>query len=86
MIIRVNVNDYAEVTLTTTGARTLNAYNQELVDLFIAKQVDPSLRSKTDYKAGDVFKQQMWCLFNIFGKDFDLGSEAPWDLCEMRIQ
>lgn len=85
LIRAVNVNDYAEVTLTQKGAETLNAYNKEFVDFFLQRNINTTLKSKTDYREGDVFKQQMWCLFNIFGKDFALGGECPWKFCEMRI-
>lgn len=71
-----NVNDYVKVELTELGANVLNKHNARSNESMAAIGID--LVSKTDYKAGDWYKDQFWSILRLFGEHFILGSEAPF--------
>ena len=71
-----NVNDYVKVELTELGANILNKHNARSNENMAAIGID--LVSKTDYKAGDWYKDQFWSILRLFGEHFILWSEAPF--------
>lgn len=77
--IQFNINEYCSFALTGTGAEILNKHNSESNARFEQLAID--LRLKTDYKADDVFKDQLWSVMRLFGGDCDLGKEAPFKYC-----
>lgn len=78
MKIEINLNDTVEVTLTEKGAEV---YNKYLEGSYMYRQ---GLREQK--KAGDVLKEQLWHMFQVFGPHIHLGNQAPFDLCEIRLK
>ena len=77
--VQFNINEYCSFTLTQTGAEILNKHNSESNARF--EQLGIDLRLKTNYKADDMFKDQLWSIMRLFGGDCDLGKEAPFKYC-----
>lgn len=82
--VQFNINEYCSFTLTATGAEILNKHNCESNARF--EQIGIDLRLKTDYKAYDVFKEQLWSVMRLFGGDCELGKEAPFQYCLITLQ
>lgn len=68
-MIEIDLNDTVSVELTEWGAAYLNATN-----IFKEITTTQKYHYKTDYKAGDVYKSQLWELILEFkdGIRFDL--------------
>lgn len=66
-LIEIDLNDTVSVELTEWGATYLNAMNT------FKNIINPHCHYKTDYKAGDVYKKQLWQLILEFkdGIKFD---------------
>ena len=64
---KIDLNDTVSVELTEWGATYLNAMNT------FKNIINPHCHYKTDYKAGDVYKNQLWQLILEFkdGIKFD---------------
>lgn len=83
--MKINLNQQATVILTQRGADILNADN---------KENNKKLHTfgygnlyKEDYKEGDSYKGQLWCLFETFGGDkMSLGCMAFADCCEIDVE
>lgn len=77
-----NINDWWFVTLTEKGAETLNKlhrkYHEEYPGL--------ALGLRTDYKAGEEYKQQGWSMMQIFSEDIGLGLQAPFLYCKIVVE
>ena len=56
----MELNDVVEVTLTQEGANIINKGNKASISYF------PSLKLRTDYKAGDKYKTELHDLFYKF--------------------
>lgn len=79
-----NFNDNVEVTLSKRGAAMLNAYNlHRMGELYAIPSI--KIKLKVDYKAGDKYTQQMWCLFEMFGPGISLGAQAPFEGCRLSL-
>ena len=76
MDIQFNINEYVSVKLTATSAEILNQKNKDSNERF--QQLGIDLQCKTDYRAGDTFKDQFWGMFQLFGPRMKLGMEAPF--------
>lgn len=75
-----NMNDKVAIVLTANGAKIINAHhvkvNEMLSEYIKYKNVEPYA---TDYKEGDVFEGQMWCIFECFkGSYWHLGADVPF--------
>lgn len=68
-----NMNDSIAVVLTKRGAEMLNDYNKASNRRFPKCYPDA-----TDYKEGDVFEGQMWCIFERFPDKWHIGADAPF--------
>lgn len=55
----MELNDQVQVKLTASGASRLNVANM------LDKIGRPSY--KINYKEGDIYKDQLWRIFNVFG-------------------
>lgn len=77
--VQFNINDYCSFILTGTGAAILNEHNHQS-NLNLEK-FGIILKSRTDYKAGDTFKDQFWSVMRLFGPELGLGKEAPFNTC-----
>lgn len=66
------VNDVVAAKLTRRGAFMINEQNRELMYRF------PQQKLKCDYRCGDLYEQYLWVLMKHFGREFDLGKEAPF--------
>ena len=81
---KFNINSSVEVILTEFGAKVLNEkwHNMKMV-------IDEGLRalfnSIPTYKAGDVYRSQLWQLMQDFGDNMYNGNEVPFKNCEMYI-
>lgn len=72
-----NMNDAVVIVLTAHGARLLNAYHKS-VNERLAKFRDAE-KYATDYKEGDVFEGQLWCIFECFNDyNWHIGADAPF--------
>lgn len=60
-LIEIDLNDTVSVELTEWGATYLNATN-----IFKETTITQRCHYKTDYKAGDVYKTQLWQLILEF--------------------
>ena len=69
-----DLNDTVKVTLTEKGAEILNGYYEKLLADF------PMVRTKRvhEYKPGDTFETQFWCLFERFGSFIDVAATKPF--------
>ena len=83
MQVKFNINDYCSVILTGTGAAILNKNNTESNRKF--SQLGIQLTCKTDYQKGDAFEDQFWSMFQLFGSHMQLGTEAPFDSCQITL-
>ncbi len=77
-----NVNDYVKVELTQLGADILNRNNAKSNASMTFVGIDLAL--KTDYKAGEWYKDQFLDILRLFGDYFILGSEAPFMYYEVK--
>lgn len=70
----MELNDQAKVTLTAYGASVLNEDNE------LWKKRYPNVFSseKTDYKKGDVYVNQLWCILGRFTDSFQAGHQMPF--------
>lgn len=73
MEIEINLNDSVSVNLSERGAEILNKYFKQFI---ITK----------NYKAGDVFKTELWDLMNIFGHYMIMGFDIPFESCNLKIE
>jgi len=71
----ITPNDTVNVTLTATGAETLNDLNKRANTGFLLRS---TVRFRTDYTDGEVYRDQLWHLFKVFGDKLDLGLVAPF--------
>jgi len=78
--MKINLNQIATVVLTKEGADRLNEIN--------LRYLNPALfhSLKTDYKEGDIYKAQLWSLFQDFGSMISLGSKVPFACCEIELK
>lgn len=73
--MRIHPNDTVYVTLTATGAATLNDLNRRANTGFLLRS---SVRFRIDYKEGEIYSDQLWHLMKVFGDKCDLGREVPF--------
>lgn len=73
-MIEIDLNDTVSVELTEWGATYLNATN-------IFKEITTTQKChyKTDYKAGDVYKNQLWELILEFKDGIRFDKEKPFN-------
>ena len=77
-----NLNDAVTVTLTERGAHILNIVNRDR-----QAALPPAARSeKPIYRAGDVYKNQVWGLMEIFGLHTGLGQQSPFLNAEVTLK
>ena len=73
--IVITPNDTVHVTLTATGADTLNDLNKRANTGFLLRS---TVRFRTDYIEGEVYRDQLWHIFKVFGDKLDLGLVVPF--------
>jgi len=79
--MNLNINERVSVTLTASGAATCNANEDYFADR--SKHLEwfaPKYKSE-----GDVLKEQLWHLFQIFGSSMKMGFEVPFKDCIITI-
>lgn len=79
----MNINTICKITLTTKGAEWANKYNSEKLqsfsnsnyhfDLDILEKIYP-----TNLKSNDILELSLWEIMVIFGKYFDICTDAPF--------
>lgn len=74
-IVKISPNDTVHVTLTATGADTLNELNRKANTGFLLRS---TVRLRTDYAEGEVLRDQLWHIFKVFGDKLDLGLVVPF--------
>lgn len=72
----IHPNDTVHVTLTATGADTLNDLNRKANTGFLLRS---TVRFRTDYTEGEVYRDQLWHIFKVFGDKLDLGLSVPFN-------
>lgn len=73
----MELNDQVTIVLTETGAKILNKYNVKM------QQLSPTLNLDIVYKAGDVYRDQLWSLFNVFKEDCCIGGTVIFTNLEL---
>lgn len=73
----MELSDTVLIKLTAFGADILNDINAQM------QRHCPDLNWKTDYKAGDYYKTELWSLFNDFGENCCAGSEIVFTNLEL---
>ena len=66
MKFEININDAAEVVLSEYGAQVYNKYHERYT------HYRPEIVSK-----GDVLREQLWRLMQVFGPAIHLGQQSP---------
>lgn len=75
--MNININDSVSVTLTPSGAEIWNAKEEDTFERF--KHMEWFVPK---YKqSGDVLKEQLWHLFQVFGSSIHLGGDVPFENC-----
>ena len=83
--MKINLNDMCTVALSEAGAAHLNNINKHSNDVFDNKSTI-AYRAKTDYIKGDMYRNQLWNIMEIFGPIIGLGLDAPFVNCEINIK
>lgn len=73
-MIEIDLNDTVSVELTEWGATYLNATN-----IFKETTITQRCHYKTDYKAGDVYKNQLWQLILELKDGIRFDKEKPFN-------
>ena len=73
--IVIHPNDTVHVTLTATGADTLNDLNKRANTGFLLRS---TVRFRTDYTEGEVYRDQLHHIMKVFGSGCDLGLILPF--------
>ena len=74
--IVIHPNDTVHVTLTATGADTLNDLNKRANTGYLLRS---TVRFRTDYTEGEVYRDQLHHIMKVFGSGCDLGLEVPFN-------
>ena len=82
-IVRVSPNDTVHVTLTATGADTLNDLNKRANTGYLLRS---TVRFRTDYTEGEVYRNQLHHIMKVFGSGCDLGLEVPFTEMELDVK
>ena len=80
--MKININQKAQVQLTKFGADILNTLNRKANGGFL---LNSSVRFRVDYTEGELYRNQLWFLFQVFGNSFELGLEAPFVDLEFEV-
>lgn len=81
--IVIHPNDIVHVTLTATGADTLNDLNKRANTGFLLRS---TVRFRTDYTEGEVYRNQLHHIMKVFGSGCDLGLEVPFTEMELDVK
>lgn len=73
----MELNDQVTIVLTETGAKILNKHNIKM------QQLSPTLNLDVVYKAGDVYRDQLWSLFNVFKEACCIGGTVIFTNLEL---
>ena len=80
--IVIHPNDTVHVTLTATGADILNDLNKRANTGFLLRS---TVRFRTDYTEGEVYRDQLHHIMKVFGSGCDLGLEVPFTEMELDV-
>ena len=81
--MKININQKAQVQLTKFGADILNNLNRRVNGGFL---LNSSVRFRVDYKEGEIYRNQLWFLFQVFGDSFELGTHGPFVDLEFEVK
>lgn len=81
--MKIHPNDRVHVTLTATGAETLNDINRRANTGFLLRS---TVRFRTDYTEGEVYRDQLHHIMKVFGSGCDLGLEVPFNEMELDVK
>ena len=81
--IVIHPNDTVHVTLTATGADILNDLNKRANTGFLLRS---TVRFRTDYTEGEVYRDQLHHIMKVFGSGCDLGLEVPFTEMELDVK
>ena len=73
--IVIHPNDAVHVTLTATGADILNDLNKRANTGYLLRS---TVRFRTNYAEGEVYRDQLHHIMKVFGSGCDLGLEVPF--------
>ena len=74
--IVIHPNDTVSVTLTATGADILNDLNKRANTGYLLRS---TVRFRTNYTEGEVYRDQLHHIMKVFGSGCDLGLEVPFN-------
>lgn len=75
--MKLNLNELCRVTLTQRGAEVWNEFESQFVGLHYTT---PKFK-----QAGDVLKESLWHLFQVFGSSIHMGCQVPFEKCEIIV-
>ena len=78
--LELNLNDSYEVVLTEAGAAKLNSHNADMQRRY------PTLTPYPSHGAGEVYRSQMWALFQSFGSMMGNGLAVPFESCRIVVE
>ena len=81
--MKIHINQKAQVQLTKFGADILNTLNRRANGGFL---LNSSVRFRVDYEEGEIYRNQLWHIMQLFGKEFELGLEAPFVDLEFDVE
>ena len=81
--IVIHPNGIVHVTLTATGADILNDLNKRANTGYLLRS---TVRFRTDYTEGEVYRNQLHHIMKVFGSGCDLGLEVPFTEMEPDVK
>lgn len=75
--MKLNLNERVSATLTQRGAEVWNAWESQFIGC--------SFTTPKYKQAGDVLKEPLWHLFQVFGSSIHMGCQVPFEKCEIII-
>lgn len=74
----MDLNDIVQIILTQKGADIVNKRNKDINAYNVHRNF------KTDYKAEDMYSDQLWEIFNIFGDHCNIGEDLPFKSMKLK--
>ena len=77
----MNINTICKITLTAKGAEWANKYNSKKLQSFSNYHFDFDVLEKTyptNLKSNDILELSLWEIMVIFGKYFNIYTDAPF--------
>lgn len=77
--MEINLNENVKVVLTKRGAEILNEREEQCANII------PNYRKKL-HNEGDVYRTQLWGLFEKFGSEIHIGMNIPFEKITLSLK